>query len=98
MHIFFSIRCSDCGCPGCLSVYNSITTNIFAAEERIMGRVETRMQQLMEHIDSRFDALYGSLLSRQDELVRVPTEGHTTNPTQRHHGQRNGRKPGDTSV
>ena len=98
MHISFSIRCSDCGCPGCLSVYNSITTNIFAAEERIMGKVETRMQQLMEHIDSRFDALYGSLLSRQDELVRVPTEGHTTNPTQRHHGQRNGRKPGDTSV
>lgn len=61
-------RCAQCGCPGCLSVYNSITTNIYAAEKRIMGRVEAKLQALLEHMDSRFDTLFNSLLLRQEQL------------------------------
>ena len=91
-------RCSECGCPGCLSVYNSITTSVFAAEERIMGRVETRMQQLLDHMNARFDALYDSCLPQADDYDRASVDGADRMPTTRKYSaQRNGRKA-DTSV
>lgn len=92
-------RCTECGCPGCLSVYNSITTNIYAAEKRIMGRVDAKLQALLEHMDSRFDALFDSLLIRQEQLFAHSLQGANNSfPGTRKISQRNGHRPGDTSV
>ena len=33
-----------------------------------MGRVENKMQKLLEHIDTRFDILFQTLQSRQETL------------------------------
>lgn len=92
-------RCAECGCPGCLSVYNSITTNIYAAEKRIMGRVEAKLQAMLEHMDSRFDTLFNSLLLRQEQPFTRSAHGSNNSfPGARRLSQRNGHKPGDTSV
>lgn len=92
-------RCAECGCPGCLSVYNSITTNIYAAEKRIMGRVEAKLQAMLEHMDSRFDTLFNSLLLRQEQPFTRSAHGSNNSfPGTRRLSQRNGHKPGDTSV
>lgn len=92
-------RCAECGCPGCLSVYNSITTNIYAAEKRIMGRVEAKLQAMLEHMDSRFDTLFRSLLLRQEHLYAHSAHGSNNSfPGTRKFSQRNGHKSGDTSV
>ncbi|KXJ28670.1 uncharacterized protein LOC110246043 [Exaiptasia diaphana] len=93
-------RCVACGCPGCLSVYNSITTNIYSTEERIMAKVEQKVQQLQHHIDSQFDALYQSLQLRQEQLVAHALHGNNLH----HQGAVPSRrisansKVGDTSV
>lgn len=65
----FSFRCKDCGCPGCLSVYNSISTNIYAMEERIIGRMDIKIQEISRHIDNKFEALYDTMLSHQEKLA-----------------------------
>ncbi|XP_068708567.1 ATPase PAAT-like isoform X2 [Montipora foliosa] len=88
-------RCAECGCPGCLSVYNSITTNIYAAEKRIMGRVDAKLQALLDHMNSRFDSLFDSL-----QLLTRSSQIPVNNSLQgvRKISQRNGHKSGDTSV
>lgn len=88
-------RCAECGCPGCLSVYNSITTNIYAAEKRIMGRVDVKLQALLDHMNSRFDSLFDSL-----QLLTRSSQIPVNNSLQgvRKISQRNGHKSGDTSV
>lgn len=93
-------RCAECGCPGCLSVYNSITTNIYAAEKRIMGRVDAKLQALLDHMNSRFDALFDSLLLRQEQLLAQGFQSPVNNsfPGVKKFSQRNGHRPGDTSV
>ena len=93
-------RCAECGCPGCLSVYNSITTNIYAVEKRIMGRVDAKLQALLDHMNSRFDALFDSILLRQEQLLAQGLQSPANNsfPGVRKFSQRNGHKPGDTSV
>lgn len=96
---FFSCRCSECGCPGCLSVYNSITTNIYAAEKRIMGRVDAKLQALLENMNSRFDNLFESLLLRQEQmLLGFQSTPKNSFSSSRKYPQRNGHKGGDTSV
>lgn len=72
----FSCRCVSCGCPGCLSVYHSITTNIYATEERIMAKVEQKLQHFQRHIDLQFDALYQSLQLRQEQLIAHAVHGN----------------------
>ena len=80
-------------------MYNSITTNIYAAEKRIMGRVDAKLQALLEHMDSRFDALFDSLLIRQEQLFAHSLQGANNSfPGTRKFSQRNGHRPGDTSV
>ncbi|XP_065071483.1 uncharacterized protein LOC135696127 [Rhopilema esculentum] len=64
-----SKRCQECGCPGCLSVYNSITTNIYAMEERLVGRMDLRIQEVTRHIDSKFEALYDAFFAQQEKLA-----------------------------
>lgn len=92
-------RCSECGCPGCLSVYNSITTNIYAAEKRIMGRVDAKLQALLENMNSRFDNLFESLLLRQEQmLLGFQSTPKNSFSSSRKYPQRNGHKGGDTSV
>lgn len=93
-------RCAECGCPGCLSVYNSITTNIYAAEKRIMGRVDAKLQALLEHMNSRFDTLFESLLVRQEQLLAHGVQRTSNNsfPGNRKFSQRNGHHAGDSSV
>lgn len=88
-------RCDKCGCPGCLSVYNSITTNIYAAEKRIMGRVDAKLQSLLDQMNSKFDYLFENLQLRA-RTSQVPQNNSF-------HGvrkitQQNGHKPGNTSV
>lgn len=96
---FFFCRCSECGCPGCLSVYNSITTNIYAAEKRIMGRVDAKLQALLENMNSRFDNLFESLLLRQEQmLLGFQSTPKNSFSSSRKYPQRNGHKGGDTSV
>lgn len=92
-------RCSECGCPGCLSVYNSITTNIYAAEKRIMGRVDAKLQALLENMNSRFDNLFESLLLRQEQmLLGFQSTPKNSFSSSRKYPQSNGHKGGDTSV
>ncbi|KAM7435629.1 hypothetical protein ABFA07_014485 [Porites harrisoni] len=92
-------RCSECGCPGCLSVYNSITTNIYATEKRIMGRVDAKLQALLENMNSRFDNLFESLLLRQEQmLLGFQSTPKNSFSSSRKYPQRNGHKGGDTSV
>lgn len=92
---YFDYRCDKCGCPGCLSVYNSITTNIYAAEKRIMGRVDAKLQSLLDQMNSKFDYLFENLQLRA-RTSQVPQNNSF-------HGvrkitQQNGHKPGNTSV
>lgn len=93
-------RCAECGCPGCLSVYNSITTNIYAAEKRIMARVDAKLQALLEHMNSRFDTLFDSMLLRQEQLLAHGSHSPANHsfPGVRKLSQRNGHRNGDTSV
>jgi len=64
-----SKRCQDCGCPGCLSVYNAITTNIYAMEERLIGRMDIRMQEISRHIDNKFEALRDVFFNQQRNIA-----------------------------
>ena len=95
-HLRFG-RCAACGCPGCLSVYNSITTNIYAVEKRIIRQVDAKLQSLLEHMDSRLEALSQSLLLRNEQVTVAQAHGVNGIPA-RKFSQRNGRKPGDSSV
>ena len=64
-----------------------------------MGRVETKLQALLEHMDSRFDSLFETLLIRQEQLFAQSLQGASNSfPGARKFSQRNGHKPGDTSV
>ncbi|XP_031560781.1 uncharacterized protein LOC116296822 [Actinia tenebrosa] len=84
-------RCVSCGCPGCLSVYNSIATTIYATEERIMAKVENKILHLQRHIDSQFDALYQALQTKPEHF-NAHNQGGL--PSRR----RGSAKVGDTSV
>ncbi|XP_032240117.2 uncharacterized protein LOC5514667 [Nematostella vectensis] len=87
-------RCAACGCPGCIAVYNSIATNIYAAEERIMARVDEKMQQILQHIDARFEKLGQSTLQRQEQF---PSPGGYSGPGN-HRRSKPSKSVGDTSV
>ena len=64
-----------------------------------MGRVDAKLQALLEHMDSRFDALFDSLLIRQEQLFAHSLQGvNNSFPGTRKFSQRNGHRPGDTSV
>ena len=64
-----------------------------------MGRVEAKLQAMLEHMDSRFDTLFRSLLLRQEHLYAHSTHGSNNSfPGTRKFSQRNGHKSGDTSV
>ncbi|EDO42778.1 predicted protein [Nematostella vectensis] len=86
-------RCAACGCPGCIAVYNSIATNIYAAEERIMARVDEKMQQILQHIDARFEKLGQSTLQRQEQF---PSPGGYSGPGN-HRRSKPSKSVGDTS-
>ena len=60
-----SQRCETCGCPGCISVFNSISTSIFAAEKRILEKVDKTYTQLQDDINSKFQLLYQLLDAQQ---------------------------------
>eukprot|EP00794_Sanderia_malayensis_P005597 gene5597-6286_t len=75
-----SKRCQDCGCPGCLSVYNSITTNVYAMEERLIGRIDLKMQELSRQMETKFEALHDALFSRQQQVITQLVEGFPHSP------------------
>ncbi|CAB3978880.1 Hypothetical predicted protein [Paramuricea clavata] len=62
-----SQRCGTCGCPGCISVFNSISTNIFAAEKRILEKTDEKFAQLRDDMNSKFQLLY-QLLDRKQVI------------------------------
>ena len=38
-------------------------------EERLLGRIDLKMQELSRHIDNKFDSLHDDVFSRQDQFV-----------------------------
>ena len=72
MDSFIFFRCTECGCSGCISTYNSITTNMLAMEQRITERMEFKIQQLCHHVDMRLDSLYDAIMTRQAETFAQP--------------------------
>ena len=38
-------------------------------EERLVGRMDLKMQELSRHIDNKFEALNDSLFARQEQLA-----------------------------
>ena len=64
-----------------------------------MGRVDAKLQALLENMNSRFDNLFESLLLRQEQMLfgfqSTPKNSFSSS---RKYPQRNGHKGGDTSV
>ena len=50
-------------------MYNAITTNIYAMEERLVGRMDIRMQEISRHIDNKFEALHDIFFSQQQKIA-----------------------------
>ena len=65
-----------------------------------MGRVDAKLQALLEHMNSRFDALFESLLVRQEQLLARGVQRTSNNsfPGNRKFSQRNGHHASDSSV
>ncbi len=38
-------------------------------EERLLGRIDLKMQELSRHLDNKFDTLHDALFSRQEQFV-----------------------------